>query len=179
MPNKIVVLHTDWFDIESEEYPNLPALCGKPIYRLNVPQSVVLAVFTEEGKMVLVRQFRPVVNRIVLELPAGGIKQGESPLEAAQRELLEETGYVCSNLQFVGNALGAADRINDNIHVFFGRNAKKNKGSVQAEEGIEVLTATPSEFIDMFTKTDPQPVGLLGVLFLIKWRLAPPELSEI
>ncbi len=51
----------------------------------------VLAV--QEGRVLMVEQYRPAIRRNTLELPAGLIEPGESPLEAARRELMEEAGY--------------------------------------------------------------------------------------
>lgn len=61
------------------------------------------AVFgvTPEGKVVLNRQYKHGVRRVITELPAGSIDPGESPEEAARREFLEETGYEAGDLEFI------------------------------------------------------------------------------
>lgn len=61
----------------------------------------VLAAVTEDEKMVMVRQFRKPAERVMLEVPAGKIDPGEQPLEAALRELKEETGYTPGNIEFL------------------------------------------------------------------------------
>lgn len=55
--------------------------------------SVACLALTREKEVILVRQFRPGPKKILLEIPGGGLNDGESPEEAAARELLEETGY--------------------------------------------------------------------------------------
>ncbi len=55
--------------------------------------SVAVLALTEEDDVLLTRQFRPGPGRFLLELPGGYLDEGESPLEAAERELLEETGH--------------------------------------------------------------------------------------
>jgi ADP-ribose diphosphatase len=60
--------------------------------KLESPTAVVLAL-REDEQVVLVREFRPGLEESVLELPGGEIEDGENPVEAARRELLEETGY--------------------------------------------------------------------------------------
>lgn len=61
----------------------------------------VVAAVTEEGKMVMVRQFRKPAERVMLEVPAGKIDPGEDPLHAAKRELKEETGYTAGKIVFL------------------------------------------------------------------------------
>ena len=61
----------------------------------------VLAAVTDEGKMVMVRQFRNPAQRVVFEVPAGKIDPGEDPEVTAVRELKEETGYTARNVRFL------------------------------------------------------------------------------
>ncbi len=61
----------------------------------------VLAAVTNDGKMVMVRQYRKPAKRVMLEVPAGKIDKGESPLKAAIRELKEETGYTAENVEYM------------------------------------------------------------------------------
>lgn len=66
--------------------------------------TVCIFALTKDNKVILAKQFRPGPEEIVLELPGGGIDKGEAPLQAAERELLEETGYR-GEMQFVVQAL--------------------------------------------------------------------------
>ncbi len=59
------------------------------------PGAVAVLAITEENKMVLVRQYRKALERVLVEIPAGKLEKGEAPIETAKRELEEETGYVC------------------------------------------------------------------------------------
>ena len=61
----------------------------------------MLAALTDEGKMVMVRQFRKPAERVMLEVPAGKIDPGEKPEETAKRELAEETGYRARHVQYL------------------------------------------------------------------------------
>lgn len=62
-------------------------------YVLEYPDWVNVIAITKEGQFVMERQYRHAARKISLELPCGVMEEGETPLEAAQRELLEETGF--------------------------------------------------------------------------------------
>ena len=62
-------------------------------YVLEYPDWVNVIAITKDGQFVMERQYRHAARKISLELPCGVMEEGESPLEAAQRELLEETGF--------------------------------------------------------------------------------------
>jgi ADP-ribose pyrophosphatase len=60
---------------------------------LDVPTCVLVIPLTDDGRVVMVEQYRHAVQRVTLEFPAGAMDDGEGAVEAAQRELEEETGY--------------------------------------------------------------------------------------
>lgn len=74
--------------------------------KLEGPTAVVLAL-TPEDAVLLVREFRPGVEEVLRELPGGLVDEGEEPLEAARRELLEETGYA-GELEYAGGMVDCA-----------------------------------------------------------------------
>lgn len=61
----------------------------------------VIAALTEDRKLVMVRQYRKPADKVMLEVPAGKIDPGEKPLDAAVRELKEETGYTAAKVEFL------------------------------------------------------------------------------
>lgn len=78
----------------------LPDGTESDYYIKNEGQAVCVLAITDDNKVILAKQFRPGPKEILDELPGGGINKGETPQEAAYRELLEETGYE-GKIQFV------------------------------------------------------------------------------
>jgi 8-oxo-dGTP pyrophosphatase MutT (NUDIX family) len=89
------VFETPWFSIDA-----IPQENQTPYYRLSCNDSIVIVPKTADGRLVLIRQFRPAIGKHMLEWPAGQVDDGETPARAAERELLEETGYTCDSIEF-------------------------------------------------------------------------------
>lgn len=87
------LLKTKWLTVR-KDYVKMPSgLDIDDYYVLEYPNWVNVLAITEEGKFIIERQYRHGTQSIDYELCAGTFEPGEKPLEAAQRELLEETGY--------------------------------------------------------------------------------------
>lgn len=129
--------------------------------------SAVIVALTEDKEILLVRQFRPGKNTVVNDLPGGNIKSDQTPLEAVQAELLEETGYA-GDVQFVIEAWpdGYSTR---RSFVFVATNCKKvAEPALDENEFIDVQTVSISQFRDHLRSgrlTDID-AGYLGLDFL-------------
>lgn len=141
------VFKTEWFSIDA-----VPQKNQKPYYRLSCNDSVVTLALTADQQLINIRQYRPAINSFMLEWPAGLVDDGETSAQAAQRELLEETGYQCDSLEFVGTFRALPCRVNSSIHLFFGKGAKKTAGQVNAD-GIELILTAKDEFDKLLLKS--------------------------
>jgi ADP-ribose pyrophosphatase len=110
----------------------------------------IVAALTPEREIVLVRQYKHGVGQILLELPAGMIDPGESPLACGVRELLEETGYAGATPQLTRTFFSDPTNSNGCYHLVLIADARKVAAqSLDLTEDIVVETASLEEFARM------------------------------
>ncbi len=119
-------------------------------YVLEYPDWVNVIAITRDGQFVMVRQYRHAMDVVLTELCAGVVEQGEEPLQAAQRELLEETGYSGGTWREI-MTIGQNPSICDNItHCFLAQGVTLTAPQhLDASEDIAVLLMSRSEVRDM------------------------------
>ncbi len=130
-----VAFATPWFQVLGKTMRQ----DEEPYYSLKLPDYAAVVALTEEQRVVIVRQYRPAVEHHTLELPSGLVDAGETPLAAARRELLEETGYEAGEWELLGGMEPDVGRLGNRIWACFAKNVRLADGR-RPEEGIEVLT---------------------------------------
>lgn len=96
------------------------------------------ALVVKDGLVLLVEQYRPAAGRQMLEIPAGTIDRDESPLECAQRELQEETGYKAENWEPLGHLYPTPGYTNEVLHIFSASSLTKGEQHLDESEDINV-----------------------------------------
>ena len=112
------------------------------------PGAVVIIPLLEGGRLVLERQFRYPIGRVMTEFPAGKLDAGEDPLVCAKRELLEETGYVAHEWAYAGAMHLAIAYSTEIIHIFFAKGLVQGSAQLDSDEFLEVVTAPIDEFME-------------------------------
>lgn len=108
---------------------------------------------TEDGKILMVRQYRNALDRFTLEIPAGKVDSPDEPrIECALRELEEETGYKTESLEFLIRVDTFVAFCNEEIDVFIARNLIKTKQNLDEDEAVEVEEWGLDELLDMVYK---------------------------
>ena len=111
---------------------------------------ISIVALTPDGKIPIVRQYRPALEAFSWELPAGLVDPGESPPDACRRELLEETGLTASTIYFLGENSPCTGRLDNRIHSFFVEAGDHIKG-YKPEAGITVKLVSPAEVVRLIT----------------------------
>nr|WP_216667780.1 NUDIX hydrolase [Sporosarcina jiandibaonis] len=111
------------------------------------PGAVALIPITNEGKLILVKQYRKSLNRTLIEIPAGRIEIGEDPKVTAIRELEEETGYGAHQVAYIQSFATSPGFANEIIHLYLAENLYKiaNPAEGDEDEFIELLEVTVNE----------------------------------
>lgn len=82
------------------------------------PGAAAILPINEKGEVILVKQWRTALDRVLLEVPAGKLENGEEPLECAKRELEEETGYKANKFEYLGKIATVPGFCDEIIHLY-------------------------------------------------------------
>ncbi len=131
------------------------------------PDAVVIVAKTENNEIVVTREYRPAIGDYEIGFPAGLIEEGQTPEEAAIREMKEETGMDFKVIHVSKNLFSSAGLTNESIVYVFGHaTGEISSDHLQANEDIEVM------FVDEFEFSEPESArawplfrmfGLIGV----------------
>lgn len=129
------VYDNTWFRVVEKSGHGFPS----PYYVLEAADYVTILALTGDDEVALVRQFRPAVESLSLELPSGHIDAGESPLQAATRELREETGREVVAIEQLAPLAPNTGRHGNRLWAFFARLGNPLPGGYGPESGIELV----------------------------------------
>ena len=137
----------------------------------------VAIVPVHEGHVTLVRQRRPAAGGMLLELPAGGVEDGESPLASARRELREETGLHGGDWVEVASFFTTPGFVDEKMHLFVATGLEQGDASPEGSEEIE-LVRVPLDKVPGLVEEIEDGKTIAGLLFLLRsfepGRLPPP-----
>lgn len=135
------------------------------------PGAVMVVPLLDDGRLVVERQWRYPLARVMLEFPAGKLDAGEAPLHCGIRELIEETGYRAAEWARAGILHNAIAYSNEGIEVWFARGLTLGERALDAGEFLEVTSASLEELDELARRgelTDAKT--LIGMLWLQNWR---------
>lgn len=158
----------NWKKISSEyisKHPYFTArkdICEMPdgkivdaYYVVELPPSVCALAITEDGKVLMAKQYRHPLEETLMELPGGFVDEGEEPSNAIRRELLEETGHGFSSIEYVGKVTANPGLLTGYTYLYLAQGGKKIASqSLDHNEEIEVLMIPLEEVREMLFKNE-------------------------
>ena len=127
--------------------------------------SIMVAV-TDEGKVLMVRQYRKAFEKALLELPAGKRDPGEDPLVTAARELREETGYTAASVKPLVSFYPTCGYSSEDLYIFICRGLTPGKTEWDDSECLDILEFEVDELMDMIMRNEIKDAKtIIGILF--------------
>jgi len=105
---------------------------------LQHPGSVVLAGILDDGRLLMIRQFRLSAGKVLWEIPAGTIEEGEKPEDCAVRELKEETGYTAESMKLLFRCYPTPGYSTEVMHCFLATSLTRHRRELDEDEVISV-----------------------------------------
>ena len=145
-------------------------------YVVRMPDYVLIYAQMDDGTVVMLRQYKHGVRRVCLGFPGGAVEEGESPLTAARRELLEETGYEAEDWQGLGSFVTNGNQRCNAVHLFRASGCRRVKAPRSGD-----LEETLFEFVSPSTLIHPaglHDIGLTSHVALLLLATHPQTCSS-
>ncbi len=135
-------------------------------YVLEYPSWVNIVALTTDGKLIMERQYRHGLGEIRFEIPAGVVEKGEDPMDAAKRELLEETGYTGGDWSLLMVASPNASA-NTNLNYTYFAKGVHPTGTQHLDpyEELEVHLMTPDQVLDLLQQGEMRQATMIAPLY--------------
>jgi ADP-ribose pyrophosphatase len=165
------LVNDQWLKLRADQCQLSSGKIIEPYYVLEYPDWINIFGITTRNEVVLVRQYRHGIGRVVVELPSGTIEASDkNPLEAARRELLEETGY--SSNHFIQTGVISPNPANHSnlTYCFLARDLKKEgEPKMDETEEVETVLIPLEQAVEMLQRGDfLQALHVSSIYFALK-----------
>ena len=109
-------------------------------------------LYVENDEFLFVKQYRYAYGEEVLEIPAGKLEKGEDPMLAAMRELEEETGIKCGNLQKIFTIYPSPGYTNEKIYIYLGMDGERVPAHLDDGEFLDIVWLKREEVLNLLSK---------------------------
>jgi 8-oxo-dGTP pyrophosphatase MutT (NUDIX family) len=136
-----------WFKVRKEKCETPSGKIVEPYYVYDFSTWVGGFAVTEDGKVIMIRQYRHALGEECIEIPGGCVDDTDADLKSAvRRELLEETGYEFTNVEYLGRISPNPSTNSNLLHMFLATGGKKvARQSLDENEEIEVMLMSVDE----------------------------------
>lgn len=175
---------TPWISVVKQQVRLPDGRVIDDYHQIELPDCIIVFAETEDNRVVVERSYRHGPGAVILALPAGLIDRNEDPLDAARRELLEETGYASEEWQALGRYVVHGNYGCGHAHLFHARQARLiTKPNPDDLEDMEVVLMQLSALIDAISTGEVCTMGTMATIALatnplVQYR-AEPNLASL
>ena len=142
--------------------------CGGMSQRDIVEHSggAIMVAVTDDGKVLMERQYRKALEQVLYELPAGKADPGEEPEVTAVRELKEETGYTAEEVKHLVSFYPTCGYSNEYLHIYICRGLTKGETSWDDTECMDIMEIDAEELLSMIMSNEiKDSKTIIGILY--------------
>lgn len=163
-----VLYDTKFLTLYSDTVEVKPDVVLEDFSSVKIRDGVMVVATDEQGKIIAFHEYKYPSDMTFLGLPAGTVDEGESPLEAAARELLEETGYESTELEYIAGLHPFPSKVIHTSHIVRAKNARKVADIMheEAETISEVILIDPNDIAAMQEAGDINTTYILATFAL-------------
>lgn len=149
------LVDTRWVKVrkDSVDLPN-----GQHIddfYAITINDAAAIVAIDDVGNIILKKEYRYCFDQELIEVPAGGFEKGEDGLAVAKRELLEETGYVSDDWQYIGATVESSAKLTNYMHIYFANHCRKvSEQHLDLTEELDVFVIPLKQAVDMVMRNE-------------------------
>jgi ADP-ribose pyrophosphatase len=170
------IVISPWVRLSEKRVQFAPGQTEQVYHSVALADYITILAQTPDGRIPIVRQFRPAVEQYTWELPAGLVDAGESPEEACRRELKEETGLTVVAITPLGTAFPDTGRLENRMHAFYVE-ASGPESDFEPEPGMMIDYVTLPDLKARIRAGDFHLQLHIGVVLLNDLRLSNPTPS--
>jgi ADP-ribose pyrophosphatase len=161
------LLSSKFFEITQEkiQLPN-----GKQINYDTVDRDPVamIAPLTDDYQLYMIKQYRHIFKKSILELPAGHLDKNETALSAAKRELKEETGLIAKHWEEMAVVYNSASVVYSKVHLFLAKDLEESECKLEdGEESIGMIKIPLQEAVDKVTSGEINSLATMYIVLLL------------
>lgn len=140
-------------------------------FTVNPGDAVIVLPITENGEIVFIEQMRESVGKVCLELPAGMIDREEAPIDAAKRELEEETGIIAKKIELLMDGYPSAGYTSERIYIYLAKDFEEGKVHLdETEEITSVKKISIDKALNLISENYFEEVNLVVAILMYYYK---------
>lgn len=173
------IFNRPWLTVRRDRVQLPTGVVNDEYYVIEYPDWINVIAITRDGKMVMERQYRYGLGITAYEIPAGVMEKGETPLEAAKRELMEETGYGNGRWQLLMTASGNPSTTNNMTYCYVAQDVEPmGDRHLDHTEDIDVYLMSPQEVFALLRTDQIKQSLMLAPLWKYFATVAPQYMEQ-